>query len=116
MPRPYRIPIPDWAAILVVIPPTIGISFIFATSNWYVYVFCAIALFLGTSLFKLSKISKNRGWCAYKSKENYSEYDKTPLDSSDADSKEPMTTTEQKDREWEYDENESPLFEIGEIS
>lgn len=115
MPRPYRIPIPDWAAILVVIPPTLGISFIFATSNWYVYVFCAIALFLGASLFKLSKISKNRGWSTYKSKENYSQYDKTPLDSSDAESKTPHNH-EQKDREWEYDENESSLFEIREIS
>jgi hypothetical protein len=62
--RPYRIPVPDWAAVLIVIPPTVGILFVFATSNWFVYVFCAAALLLG---YSVSKASKSRGW-AYDSK------------------------------------------------
>jgi hypothetical protein len=57
--RPYRIPIPDWVAVLIVIPPTVGILFVFATSNWFVYVFCAGALLLG---YSVSKASKSRGW------------------------------------------------------
>ena len=59
--RPYRIPIPDWAAILLVLPPTIGILCIFATSNWYVYVFSTGALLFSYTLSKLSGVSKNRG-------------------------------------------------------
>ncbi len=117
--RPYRIPVPDWAAILIVIPPTLGIGFIFATSNWYVYVFCAAALLLGFSLSKLSKVSKSRGWCSYKSKDN--NYEKTPLDNDDiTESMEGMTISPRSSGhhngvEWEYS-NEDSLFEIGEIS
>jgi hypothetical protein len=114
--RPYRIPVPDWAAILIVIPPTLGIGFIFATSNWYVYVFCAAALLLGFSLSKLSKVSKSRGWCAYKSKDN--NYEKTPSDipeSMEGTTTSPRLYGHHNDGEWEYS-NEDALFEIGDIS
>ena len=81
--RPYRIPLPDWMAVLVVIPPTLGISFVFATSSWYVYFFCTLSLLLGVVLFKLSEISKQRGWFAYASKaaNGYNQCDKSPLES-----------------------------------
>ncbi|KAL3765240.1 hypothetical protein ACHAW5_010859 [Stephanodiscus triporus] len=59
--RPYRIPIPDWAAVLIVIPPTLGIICIFATSNWYVYVFSTGALLFSYTLSKLSGVSKKQG-------------------------------------------------------
>jgi len=82
--RPYRIPVPDWAAVLIVMPPTIGILFVFATSNWYVYYFCAGALFFGIILFKLSEVSKKRGWLAYESKARHNQYDMPPLNDDDA--------------------------------
>ena len=66
--RPYRIPIPDWAAVLLVIPPTLGIVFLFATSNWYVYVFCAGSLLFSCTLSKLSEVSKKQGLFGYELK------------------------------------------------
>jgi hypothetical protein len=66
--RPYRIPIPDWAAVLLVIPPTLGIVFLFATSNWYVYVFCVGSLLFSCTLSKLSEVSKKQGLFGYESK------------------------------------------------
>jgi len=63
--RPYRIPLPDWAAVLIVISPTLGIVFLFATSNWYVYVFCAGALLFSWTLSKLSEASKKQGLFVY---------------------------------------------------
>jgi hypothetical protein len=113
VPRPYRIPVPDWAAILIVIPPTLGIGFIFATSNWYVYIFCAGALVLGFSLSILSKISKSRGWCAYKSKDN--KYMQTPLDIDETQESMEGMTISSNSSDWEYS-NEDSVFEIGEIS
>ena len=66
--RPYRIPIPDWAAILLVIPPTLGSFVVFATSNWYVYIFCAGSLLFSYTLSKLSGVSKKQGLFGYDSK------------------------------------------------
>jgi hypothetical protein len=113
VPRPYRIPVPDWAAILIVIPPTLGVGFIFATSNWYVYVFCAGALLLGFSLSKLSKISKSRGWSDNNSKDG--KYEHTPLDIDDTPESMEGMTISSNSSDWEYS-NEDSVFEIGEIS
>ena len=77
--RPYRIPIPDWAAVILVIPPVFGIFVIFAISNWYVYVFCTGAVIFGILLFKLSEISKRRGWCNYESRDTRCNHYAQPL-------------------------------------
>jgi len=71
--RPYRVPIPDWAAIIFVTPPALGILVIFITSNWYVYIFCTGAIVFGVLLFKLSEIAKERGWCDFVSRETTSQ-------------------------------------------
>jgi len=78
--RPYRIPVPDWASVVIVIPPFLGVTVMFAISNWYVYFFCAGSVAFGLSVFKLSKICKRRGWLNYESKEDTcnQEYDATP--------------------------------------
>eukprot|EP01082_Thalassiosira_pseudonana_P005981 g5539.t1_g5540.t1 g5539_g5540 MERGED: g5539.t1 contig2:736799-741536(+) len=65
MQRPYRIPIPDWAAVLIALPPTIGILVIFAISNWHVYIFSACAIALGLVLHKIGEVSKQRRWFTY---------------------------------------------------
>jgi len=79
--RPYRIPVPDWAAVLIVIPPTLGIFVIFATSNWYVYYFCTGIVVVGIIIFKFSDIFKRLGWVEYESrKSNNHKYATTPLD------------------------------------
>lgn len=66
--RPYRVPIPDWAAPIIVMPPTLGILVIFATSNWYVYYFCAGIVVAGVILFKCSDICKRLGWCEFETR------------------------------------------------
>ena len=63
--RPYRIPIPDWAAVLIALPPTIGILVIFAISNWHVYIFSACTIALGLVLHKIGEVSKQRRWFTY---------------------------------------------------
>lgn len=68
--RPYRIPIPDWASVLFVIPPILGIFAIIAVSNWYVYFFCTGALVFGVLIFRLSETFKRRGWFTYESKDS----------------------------------------------
>ncbi|KAL7462933.1 hypothetical protein ACHAXS_003303 [Conticribra weissflogii] len=47
MERPYRVPIPDWAAVLLVLPPMVGILIIFLVSSWYVFGFVCGAMVLG---------------------------------------------------------------------
>ena len=90
--RPYRIPVPDWAAPIIVLPPVMGILLIFALSNWYVYIFCAGSLVFGWLIAKLSDICKRKGWVEYyetKSSEakgpSY-EYDLAPLGSPSGES------------------------------
>eukprot|EP00547_Thalassionema_nitzschioides_P004266 CAMPEP_0194220450 /NCGR_PEP_ID=MMETSP0156-20130528/28394_1 /TAXON_ID=33649 /ORGANISM="Thalassionema nitzschioides, Strain L26-B" /LENGTH=583 /DNA_ID=CAMNT_0038950491 /DNA_START=436 /DNA_END=2187 /DNA_ORIENTATION=- len=73
--RPYRIPIPDWAAVLIAIPPSAGILLIFAISNWAVYIFTLGALAFGVILFKFGETSKQRGWFNYELKLRSSLYE-----------------------------------------
>ncbi len=125
--RPYRIPVPDWAAVLIVIPPTVGILFVFATSNWDVYIFCAGALLLSYLLSKFADVASSRGWAAYESKGNkFNKYEKTQLENDDTT--EPIVGTSHftplnvtsssnyapKEKEWEYS-NEEGVFE-GELT
>ena len=63
MERPYRIPIPNWAAFLVVTPPTIGILAIFLLGNWYVNIFSVVSIGLGLALTKLGGSSEKLCCC-----------------------------------------------------
>ncbi|KAL7466270.1 hypothetical protein ACHAXS_006563 [Conticribra weissflogii] len=65
LPRPYRIPVPDWMAVLIALPPTLGILAIFLTSNWFVYFFCTGAILIGFGLYKFGEVSKRKGWFDY---------------------------------------------------
>jgi hypothetical protein len=53
--RPYRIPVPDRAAFLVTIPPTLGILFVFLVSNWYTYLFSGLSVIVGLTIVKVGK-------------------------------------------------------------
>jgi hypothetical protein len=121
--RPYRIPVPDWAAVLIVIPPTVGILFVFATSNWDVYIFCAGALLLSYLLSKFADVASSRGWAAYESKGNkFNKYEKTQLENDDTTEPTvgtshltPLNVTSSSnfahnEQEWEYS-NEEGVFE-----
>jgi len=55
--RPYRVPIPDWAAVLLVLPPIVGILIIFLVSSWYVFGFVGGAMGLGVFVWR----QKRRG-------------------------------------------------------
>ncbi|KAL3816742.1 hypothetical protein ACHAXA_002228 [Cyclostephanos tholiformis] len=63
--RPWRIPVPDWAVVLIVIPPTIGVLFVLATSNWYIWAFTVGSLLFGYLLLEINKVSKRIGWFEY---------------------------------------------------
>jgi len=65
LPRPYRIPVPDWMAVFIALPPTLGILAIFLTSNWFVYFFSTGAILIGFGLYKFGEVSKRRGWFDY---------------------------------------------------
>jgi len=120
--RPYRIPVPDWAAILIVIPPTVGILLVFATSNWDVYIFCAGALLFSYLLSKFADVASSRGWAAYESKGNkFNMYEKPHGDVDDTTEPTEGTShltllngqssnTANNDQEWEYS-NEESAFE-----
>lgn len=51
--RPYRIPISDRAAFLVVLPPTLGIIAMFIVSNWHVYLYTSGTLLLGSGIVRV---------------------------------------------------------------
>ena len=53
--RPYRIPVSDRAAFLVILPPTLGILFVFLVSNWYTYLFCGLSVLAGLAVVRIAK-------------------------------------------------------------
>jgi len=75
LPRPYRIPIPDWAAPLLVLPPVTGILVILAISNWYVYMFSIGSVAIGVGLFKLMEVCKRREWLEFEVVDRHLDYD-----------------------------------------
>jgi len=105
--RPYRIPIPDWAAVLIVIPPLLGIFVLFAIASWRTYVFVFGVIILGILLYFLMKISKRRGWCTYVDvpSSNFTTWQYTE-DLSDRD-----TGIEEKDDGIDVDVSTSPIGE-----
>ncbi len=83
--RPWRIPVPDWAVVLIVIPPTIGVLFVLATSNWYIWAFTVGSLLFGYILLEVNKVSKHLGWFEYEaSKPNRRNQYDPPVTGDDA--------------------------------
>ena len=69
MDRPYRIPVPDWAAVLITVPPILATLAVILISNWFVYIFTFGAILLGILFFKLGDVAKRRGWFEYEIKD-----------------------------------------------
>lgn len=110
MDRPYRIPLPDWAAVLLVIPPTIATVTVLLISNWYVYIFTFGAVIAGLLMFKLGEISKRRGWFTYEVKAKVNQYSMPPIIADDSTTftgtaSYPSSAVANEDEcEWEYGE------------
>lgn len=105
--RPYRIPIPDWAAVLIAIPPILGIVAIFLVSNWYVWIFSIGAVVFSLGLQKLGAASKERGWFSYETKTAANSYEVTSSeDRSTVDGTESSTTANATENEWDYKNEE----------
>lgn len=107
--RPYRIPIPDWAAFLIALPPTVGILAIFLVSNWYVYLFSIGAVLFSLVLHKLGAASKQRGWFTYETKAERIPYNLSPtIDLSTDDGTEsdlsPVSNSSKKDYNYKIEE------------
>lgn len=97
--RPYRIPLPDWAAVLIAVPPCLATIFILLISNWYVYIFSIGAIICGIFFFKVGEIAKRKGWFVYEIKARG--YAMPPMDDSRG------TTFDQSSSavdQWEYEE------------
>jgi hypothetical protein len=75
--RPYRIPIPDWAAVLLVIPPSLGILVLFTIASWSTYIFVFFVFILGIAFHYLQQLSKRKGWCIFMNMEE-GRYSHTP--------------------------------------
>ena len=73
--RPYRIPIPDWASVILVLPPCLGIVVVFLISNWYVWIFTVGAIVTSLGLQKFGTVARDRGWFAYESKVSMNSYE-----------------------------------------
>ena len=103
--RPYRIPIPDWAAVLLAIPPTFGIIVIFLISNWYVWIFSIGVVVVSLGLHQCGTASKERGWCSYETKTAESPYEVTATeDRSTVDGTESSTTADVIESECNYND------------
>jgi hypothetical protein len=57
--RPYRIPIPDWAALPLIIPPTVGVLILFAIATWTTYIFVFGVIVIGIMLQFLKKVTSH---------------------------------------------------------
>lgn len=62
---PYRIPLPDWAAIVLIIPPIVGLIVLFSIATWVTYAFTTLVTFLGIVFYYLQQEAKKRGWCSF---------------------------------------------------
>ena len=103
MERPYRIPLPDWAAVLIAVPPCLATIAIILISNWYVYIFTSAAIIFGIFLFKAGEIAKRKGWFVYEIKARG--YAMPPMDDSRESTFDPSSSAEGDcEGEWEYGE------------
>lgn len=107
MERPYRIPVPDWAAVLIAVPPCVATIAILLISNWYVWVFAVGAVIFGLGCSKVQEIAKVRGWFTYQVKSRG--YAKPPTSVADdfnaaSFAPSPAVATEAEGEEWEKGE------------
>lgn len=63
--RPYRIPIPDWCALLFVIPPSLGILVVFSVASPKTYIFLLVVFSLGFLFHYFLHLSKLRKWLTF---------------------------------------------------
>ena len=101
MERPYRIPLPDWAAVLIAVPPCLATIAILLISNWYVYIFTAGAIICGIAFFKVGEMAKRRGWFVYEIKARG--YAMPPMDDSRGTTFDSAVDPE-GEGEWEHEE------------
>ena len=104
--RPYRIPLPDWAAVLIAVPPCLATIAIILISNWYVYIFTFGAIICGIFFFKVGDIAKRKGWFEYEVKTRG--YAMPPMDdsSSGVETFDPLSSdVVNHEGEWEYRED-----------
>jgi len=66
VPRPYRIPIPDWASPLFVLIPCGMIVVLFTLASWITYIFVAAVLALGVVVYVLLDVARRRNWCEFR--------------------------------------------------
>ncbi|KAL7432354.1 hypothetical protein ACHAXM_003185, partial [Skeletonema potamos] len=104
--RPWRIPLPDWAAVLVAVPPCLATIAIILISNWYVYLFTFGAVVCGALCFKVGEIAKRKGWFVYEIKARG--YAMPPIssvnDSTGIGTTSDPSTVVNEGEEWEYGE------------
>ncbi|KAK1735799.1 amino acid/polyamine permease family protein [Skeletonema marinoi] len=103
--RPYRIPLPDWAAVLIAVPPCLATIAIILISNWYVYIFTFGAIICGIFFFKVGDIAKRKGWFEYVKTRGYA---MPPMDdsSSGVETFDPLSSdVVNHEGEWEYRED-----------
>jgi amino acid transporter len=65
MERPYRIPIPNWAAVLLVIPPILAIVVLFLVANWITYYFVIGTCIVCVGFHKMQEVARVKGWWEY---------------------------------------------------
>lgn len=65
MERPYRVPIPNWAAVLLVLPPILAIGILFLVANWVTYYFVISTCTLCIGFHKIQETARSKGWWEY---------------------------------------------------
>ena len=82
VPRPYRIPIPDWASPLFVLIPCGMIVVLFTLASWITYMFVAAVLAFGVVVKILLDVARRRKWCEFRP-QTYSKISEIQMTSQD---------------------------------
>ncbi|KAJ9529358.1 hypothetical protein QJQ45_013786 [Haematococcus lacustris] len=69
LPRPYRVPLPTWGCILMLLPASLLLMFVlvlpFANRSWTTVGATVGAIVLGIVLYPLLQVARRRGWCEF---------------------------------------------------
>lgn len=82
VPRPYCIPIPDWASPLFVLMPCGMIIVLFTLASWTTYMFVVAILAFGFVVNILLDIARRRKWCEFRP-QTYSKISEIQMTSQD---------------------------------
>jgi len=63
--RPYKVPIPDWGAFLLVLPPTLLTVIVLFLSSWLTLLYTLVVIIIGLILHRLKSIARERRWCEF---------------------------------------------------